>query len=458
MDTPELIRKKRNGLDLTKAEIFDFIERYTRGEVPDYQAAALLMAIYFRGMDRRETADLTEAMLRSGRELDFSGLPRAKVDKHSTGGVGDKTSLIIAPAAAAAGVLVPMISGRGLGHTGGTLDKLEAIPGFNPRLSFHDFHRVLEARGLAFGAATEEFAPADKKLYALRDVTATVESIPLITASIMSKKLAEGIDGLVLDVKTGSGAFMQELENARALATSLVNTGVAHGKRVHALITDMSQPLGNAVGNALEVIESAETLKGRGPRDLVELCRELTAHMLVLGSVTDSLEEARLRYDSAISSGEALDRFARVVAEQGGDPRALEDYSLLPQPQNEDSVVAREDGYIAGLEARVDGRGVDDSWRRAGRSRRNHRSRGGLDLRKKVGDAVRAGGRICVLYSNDHSRVPWALDIIREAIAISPEPISPPRLVFDRCAAFGSRRDFGGEGCGALATWRFSGF
>ena len=211
MDTPELIRKKRDGLVLTKAEVFDFVERYTRGEIPDYQASALLMAIYFRGMDRRETADLTEAMLRSGRVLDFSALPAAKVDKHSTGGVGDKTSLIIAPAAAAAGVLVPMISGRGLGHTGGTLDKLEAIPGFSPRLSFQEFHRVLEACGLALGAATEEFAPADRKLYALRDVTATVESIPLITASIMSKKLAEGIDGLVLDVKTGAGAFMQEV-------------------------------------------------------------------------------------------------------------------------------------------------------------------------------------------------------------------------------------------------------
>jgi pyrimidine-nucleoside phosphorylase len=432
MDTPELIRKKRNGLVLTKAEVFDFVERYTRGEIPDYQAAALLMAIYFRGMDRRETADLTEAMLRSGRELDFSAMPRAKVDKHSTGGVGDKTSLIIAPAAAAAGVLVPMISGRGLGHTGGTLDKLEAIPGFNPRLSFPDFHRVLEARGLAFGAATAEFAPADKKLYALRDVTATVESIPLITASIMSKKLAEGIDGLVLDVKTGSGAFMQELENARALAKSLVNAGVAHGKRVHALITDMSQPLGSAVGNALEVIESVETLKGRGPRDLVELCRELTAHMLVLGNITDSLDEARLRYDSAISSGEALDRFARVVAEQGGDPSALEDYSRLPQAQHEDSVVASEDGYIAGLEARVIG--VASMILGAGRDRSDADidPAVGLVFEKKVGDPVRAGERVCILYSNDRSRVPRALDMIHKSIAISAEPVSPPPLILER--------------------------
>jgi pyrimidine-nucleoside phosphorylase/thymidine phosphorylase len=432
METPELIRKKRDGLVLTKAEVFDFVERYTRGEIPDYQASALLMAVYFRGMDRRETADLTEAMLRSGRELDFSALPAAKVDKHSTGGVGDKTSLVIAPAAAAAGVLVPMISGRGLGHTGGTLDKLEAIPGFSPRLSYQDFQRVLESCGLALGAATEEFAPADQKLYSLRDVTATVESIPLITASIMSKKLAEGIDGLVLDVKTGSGAFMQELEDARALATSLVNTGAAHGKRVHALITDMSQPLGNAVGNALEVIESVETLKGRGPRDLVELCRELTAHMLLLGRVTDSLEDARGRYDSTISSGRAFEKFARVVAEQGGNPRALEDYSLLPQAQFADAMVAREDGYIAELNARV--MGAASMVLGAGRDRADATidPAVGLVFEKKVGDEVRAGERICILYSNDRSRVPWALDMIREAIVISPDPVSPPPLILER--------------------------
>ena len=432
MDTPELIRKKRDGLVLTKAEVFDFVERYTRGEIPDYQASALMMAIYFRGMDRRETADLTEAMLRSGRVLDFSALPMAKVDKHSTGGVGDKTSLIIAPAAAASGVLVPMISGRGLGHTGGTLDKLEAIPGFSPRLSFQEFHRLLEVCGLAFGAATEEFAPADRKLYALRDVTATVESIPLITGSIMSKKLAEGIDGLVLDVKTGSGAFMQKLENARALATSLVNTGTAHGKRVHALITDMTQPLGNAVGNALEVMESVETLKGRGPSDLVGLCRELTAHMLVLGKVTDSMDEARAKYDSAIASGRALERFARVVAEQGGNPRALEDYTLLPQAQHEDSVVAPEDGFLAGLEARV--MGVASMLLGAGRDRSDATidPAVGLVFEKKVGDAVCAGERVCILYSNDRSHVPGALEMIRKAIVVSPAPVSRPPMVLER--------------------------
>jgi pyrimidine-nucleoside phosphorylase/thymidine phosphorylase len=434
MDIPELIRKKRDGLALSKAEIFDFVERYTRGGIPDYQASALLMAIYFRGMDERETADLTDAMLRSGRILDFSALPAAKVDKHSTGGVGDKTSLIIGPAAAAAGVFVPMISGRGLGHTGGTLDKLEAIPSFNPRLSFPEFQQVLKACGIAFGAANKEFVPADQKLYALRDVTATVESIPLITASIMSKKLAEGIDGLVLDVKAGSGAFMPDLENARALATSLVNTGVAQGKRVHALITDMSQPLGNAVGNALEVIESIETLKGRGPRDLVELCRELAAHMLLLGNVTGSLDDARARYDSVIGSGQALERFARVVAQQGGNQRALEDYTLLPQAQCKDSIVAPRDGYIAKIEARAVG--VASMLLGAGRERSDATidPAVGLVFEKKVGDEVRAGERVCTLYSNDRSRVPRALEVIREAISISPEPISSPPLVLEsRC-------------------------
>jgi pyrimidine-nucleoside phosphorylase len=432
MDTPELIRKKRDGLALTKAEIFDFVQRYTRGEIPDYQASALLMAIYFRGMDRGETADLTEAMLRSGRVLDFSAMPQGKVDKHSTGGVGDKTSLVIAPAAAAAGVLVPMISGRGLGHTGGTLDKLEAIPGFSPRLSFQEFQRVLKKCGLALGAATEEIAPADQKLYALRDVTATVESIPLITASIMSKKMAEGIDGLVLDVKTGAGAFMRKLEDTRALAASLVNTGAVHGMRVHALITDMSQPLGNAVGNALEVIEAVETLKGRGPLDLVELCRELTVHMLVLGNVTGSLDDARARYDSVISSGQALETFARVVAEQGGNPRALEDYSLLPQARHEDSIAAPKDGYIAGLDARMIG--VASMMLGAGRDRSDARidPAVGLVFQKKVGDAVRDGEPVCKLYSNDRSRVPRALEIIREALAISLGPVSPPPLVLER--------------------------
>src|ERR1035438_992068 len=304
MNVIEIIKKKRDREELSRNEINFIVESFTKNKTPDYQFSAFLMATYLNGMNVAETSYLTEAMLYSGKVIDLKSVKGVKVDKHSTGGIGDKTSLIIAPIAAAAGVPVPMISGRGLGHTGGTLDKLESIPGFRTDLTLEKYKNAVKKCGVVLIGQTKEIAPADKVIYSLRDVTGTVESIPLITASIMSKKLAEGIDGLVLDVKTGSGAFMEELKDARALATSLVNTGAAHGKRVHALITDMSQPLGNAVGNALEVIESVETLKGRGPRDLVELCRELTAHMLLLGRVSDSLEDARGRYDSVVASGQ----------------------------------------------------------------------------------------------------------------------------------------------------------
>jgi pyrimidine-nucleoside phosphorylase len=432
MDAPEIIRKKRNGLALTTEEIFDFIERFTRGDIPDYQCSALLMAIYFRGLDARETADLTEAMLRSGRTLDLWACRLPKVDKHSTGGVGDKTSLVVAPAAAAGGLLVPMVSGRALGHTGGTLDKLESIPGFKTRLTFQDFRRVLDTCGLALMGQTEEFAPADRKLYALRDVTATIESIPLIAASIMSKKLAEGIDGLVLDVKTGTGAFMARLDDARELSSRMVDIGAAHRKHVQALISDMSQPLGNAVGNALEVIEAVETLKGRGSRDLAELCRELTAHMFLLGKVVKSLEEGRAKFDSVIASGQALEKFAEVVTEQGGNPRVLEEYSLLPSAEYQDNVAAAEEGYIAGLEARA--MGSASMALGAGRDRVDSSidPAVGLIFEKKVGDPVRAGERICVVHSNDRSRVPRALQMIRSAISLSPDPVRPAPLVLEK--------------------------
>ncbi len=429
MNTPELIRKKRDGLELQREEIFDIIERLTSGEIPDYQCAALLMAVYFRGLSPRETADLAEAMMRSGQVLDLSEFPQPKVDKHSTGGVGDKTSLVIAPVAAAGGLMVPMISGRGLGHTGGTLDKLESIPGFKTRLTLGEFRRVLEARGLGLIGQTDELAPADRRLYALRDVTATVESIPLISASIMSKKLAEGIDGLVLDVKTGSGAFMKKIEDARELATCMVEIGTACGKKVRALITDMNQPLGNAVGNALEVIESIETLKGKGPRDLVELCRELTAHMFVVGGVEASLEGARMRFDSTLRTGAGLERFAQVIAEQGGNPRVVEDYSLLPTAGHEDSIVAWEDGFVARLEAGALGRA--SMLLGAGRERMDSviDPAVGLVFEKKVGDQVSVGGRICTIHSNDRARLPRVREMIRAAIAISPEPATPEALV-----------------------------
>ncbi len=429
MDTPALIKKKRDGLALTREEIFEFVERYTRGEIPDYQCSALLMAIYFRGLEQRETADLTEAMMRSGQVLDLSEFPQPKVDKHSTGGVGDKTSMIIAPVAAAGGLLVPMISGRGLGHTGGTLDKLESIPGFSTRLTLGEFRKVLGACGTALIGQTEELAPADRKLYALRDVTATVESIPLISASILSKKLAEGIDGLVLDVKTGSGAFMKKFEDARDLAACMVGIGTACGKHVQELITDMSQPLGCAVGNALEVIEAIETLKGQGPSDLVEVCRELTARMFVLGDIEPALEAGRARFDSVLASGQGLERFARVVAAQGGDPRVAEDYSRLPAAQHVDSVVASSDGYIAGLEAEAMGRAsmVLGAGRERVDSAIDHAV--GLVFEKKVGDPVEAGERICAAYSNDLARLPRALEMIRAAIVVSPQPVAPPPLI-----------------------------
>ncbi len=429
MEIPELIRKKRDGLPLARAEIFEFIERHARGEVPDYQCSALLMAIYFRGLDARETADLTEAMMGSGQVLDLSEFPQPKIDKHSTGGVGDKTSLVVAPVAAAAGLLVPMISGRGLGHTGGTLDKLESIPGFKTRLTLAEFRRVLRVCGMGLIGQTEELAPADRRLYALRDVTATVESVPLICASILSKKLAEGIDGLVLDVKTGFGAFMKKFEEARDLAARLVEIGTACGKRVQALITDMSQPLGNAVGNALEVIEAVETLKGRGARDLVELCRQLTARMFLLGGLETSLESAQARFDSILARGEALEKFAQGIAEQGGDPRVVEDYSRLPAAQYEESVVAAEDGYIARLEAEAIGRAsmVLGAGRERLDSPIDHAV--GLVFEKKVGDRVNAGERICVLYANDRARLRRGREMVLAGVSISTEPITAPSLI-----------------------------
>jgi len=429
MDIPRLIRKKRDGEALSREEILDFIECYTRGGIPDYQCSALLMAIYFRGLDPRETADLTEAMIRSGQVLDLSEFPQPKVDKHSTGGVGDKTSLIVAPAAAAGGLLVPMISGRGLGHTGGTLDKLESIPGFNARLTLDRFRRVLGACGVALIGQTDELAPADRRLYALRDVTATVESIPLICASILSKKLAEGIDGLALDIKTGSGALMKSFADARELAARMVGIGTACGKRVQELVTDMNQPLGCAVGNALEVIEAIETLKGRGPSDLVEVCRELTARMFLLGDLESRLEAGRARFDSVLGGGKALERFTRVIAEQGGDPRIAEDYSRLPGARYVDSVAACAGGYIAGLEAEALGRA--SMVLGAGRERVDSviDPAVGLVFEKKVGDPVEAGERICAVYSNDRARLPRALEMIRGAITISPEPVARLPLI-----------------------------
>jgi len=429
MEAPLIIRRKRDGLALSRDDIFSLVERYMRREIPDYQFSALLMAVYFRGLDARETADLTEAMMRSGQVLDLSEFEQPKVDKHSTGGVGDKTSLIVGPVAAAGGLMVPMISGRGLGHTGGTLDKLESIPGFNTRLTLDEFRRVLGACGMGLIGQTDDLAPADRRLYALRDVTATVESIPLICASILSKKIAEGIDGLVLDVKTGSGAFMKSLEDARALAERMVAIGTACGKRVKAIVTDMGQPLGCAVGNALEVIECIEALKGHGSGDLMAVSRELTAHMFVVGGIETTLEAARLRFDSILGSGHGLEKLALSIQEQGGNPRVVEDYSLFAAAQFEDAVVAPEEGYVAALEAETIGRA--SMMLGAGRERLDSviDPAVGLVFEKKVGDPVAAGERVCAIYSNDRSRVARVREMIRGAMRISPEIVTPPRLI-----------------------------
>src|SRR5246500_3272851 len=330
----DVIRKKRDGIDLTREEIESLVNAYTRGDVPDYQVSAWLMAVVLRGMTRPETAALTDAMLRSGEVLDLSSIPQKKVDKHSTGGVGDKTSLVLAPVAAAAGIAVPMISGRGLGHTGGTLDKLEAIPGFNVNLPVAEFRRVLEICGCAMIGQTAEIAPADRKLYALRDVTGTVESPYLICASIMSKKLAEGIDALVLDVKTGSGAFMKNEKDAAFLAELMVETGQHMGKKVIALITDMDQPLGCMVGNALEVVEVVDILRGEGPEDLRQLCLELAGWMLHLGGVSSTAAEGKKLSEKLIASGEAMEKFRQMVELQGGDAGIIDDAKKLPQARH----------------------------------------------------------------------------------------------------------------------------
>jgi len=427
--TVDLIRRKRDGQELTREEIAFLVSGFTGGSIPDYQIAAFLMAVKFVGMNDAETLALTEEMTDSGRVLDFSDLPGEKVDKHSTGGVGDKTSLIIAPLAAAAGVLVPMISGRGLGHTGGTLDKLEAIPGFNVRLDLSRFRKVLAEAGCALIGQTDEIAPADRKLYALRDVTATVESIPLIVGSILSKKIAEGISGLVLDVKVGSGAFMKQEAAARDLATRLVAVCQRMGKRAAALLTNMDQPLGTHVGNALEVVESVEVLRGGGASDLRDLCLELTAHMLVLGSVAGSVEEGRKTAARLITSGAGLEKLIKVVELQGGDPRAVEDLARLPRARQQRPVGATRAGVIA----RIDTEAVGRAAMALGAGRETVDSpidpAVGLTVGRKLGEPVRAGEALVTLYYNDPSRVPEAERLILEGYQITDEAPGVPPLI-----------------------------
>ena len=409
MRAVDIIRKKRDGGVLEVEEIRYFIAAYTEGVIPDYQAAALVMAIFIRGLTDAELGPWCDAMLRSGVVLDFSELPGAKIDKHSTGGVGDKISLPLAPAVAACGVRVPMVSGRGLGHTGGTLDKLEAIPGFRVDLSMDAFRAAVRDLGIGLIGQTAELCPADKKLYALRDATSTVESIPLIASSIMSKKLAEGIDGLVLDVKHGSGAFMKALPMAQALARAMVAIGEAAGKRVSAVLTDMNQPLGLKIGNALEVEESIEVLRGEGPADVVALTVELGAEMLLLGDAARTRAEGRARITEVLRNGKALAVFAACVERQGGDPRSLDleraDGPRLARAKHLVEVAASRDGFVTAID--TEAVGIAAMVLGAGRARKEDDidPAVGIVLRKKLGDRVVRGEPLCVLHVNDLARV-----------------------------------------------------
>jgi len=429
MRAVDVIQRKRDGAELGAEEIGFFVDGYTRGEIPDYQASALAMAVFFKGMTPKETVALTSAMMRTGEVLDLTELPGPKVDKHSTGGVGDKTSLILAPLAAACGVYVPMISGRGLGHTGGTLDKLESIPGFSVNLSLEEFRGVLRKSHLGLIGQTPEIAPADRKLYALRDVTATVESLPLIAASIMSKKMAEGIDALILDVKTGDGAFMKVFEDSKALAEAMVQIGRGMGKKVAALITDMDQPLGRNVGNALEVVESIETLKGRGPKDLESLSVELAAWMLLLGGAVTPIEAARTRVRDALGSGAGLQKFKEIIELQGGDPRVCDEPAVLPRAKKTVELKAQSDGRVTAIACRA----VGQAAMLLGAGRETLESRidpaVGIVLHKKVGDLVVEATPLATLHVNDDRRLSESMGLLRSAIKVAPEAPPPTPLI-----------------------------
>lgn len=426
-----LIRKKRDGQPLSSQELEGFLAGVTDASIPDYQVSAMLMAIYFRGLSDEELSVWTQGMLHSGTVLDLSAVSRPKVDKHSTGGVGDKISLPLAPAVAAAGIAVPMVSGRGLGHTGGTLDKLEAIPGFNVNLSLERFRDLVDSLGLCLIGQTAEIAPADKKLYALRDVTGTVESIPLIASSIMSKKLAEGIDALVLDCKVGNGAFMETIGDARRLAQAILAIGRAAEVPVSALITDMNAPIGKMIGNSLEVMESIEVLQGRGPDDTRELTIELGSEMLRLGGAVDSSEAGRARVAQALDTGEAAALFARLVEAQGGDPRVVEDpEDVLPRAAHKLAIPAPRSGIVESMNTRD--LGVASLWLGAGRSRAEDSidPAVGIELCCAVGDSVDEGEPLAFLHHNDRN-LSQATYLTREAILIADEAVSPPSRILE---------------------------
>ncbi|MGK4006080.1 thymidine phosphorylase [Sorangium sp. So ce1036] len=430
----ELVAKKRDGGRLSDDEIARLIRALGDGELADYQMSALLMAIFFRGMDDAETVALTRAMLHSGDVLDLSDVPGIKVDKHSTGGVGDKVSICLAPLVAACGVPVPMVSGRGLGHTGGTLDKLEAIPGFDVALDVGTFARIVRDVGTCMIGQTARIAPADKRIYALRDVTATVESIPLIVASILSKKLAEGIDALVLDVKVGRGAFMKTPDDARALAGALVRVGTAAGKRVSALLTDMSAPLGRAVGNAIETREAIEVLRGGGPADLVACTLALGEEMLLAGGAAASAAEARAKLEAAIAGGAAAEVLARMIAAQKGDPAVVHDPGRLPSAPVVVEVAAEDEGYVTAVDPLEIG--LSAVALGAGRTRADQRvdPAVGIELAAVRGDRVGRGAPLARIHARRADDAGAVAARVRAAFQLGPAPSEPPALVLERIA------------------------
>ncbi|MEK6682442.1 MAG: thymidine phosphorylase [Nitrospirota bacterium] len=432
----DIILKKRNGNRLTKEEIAFVVDGYTKGEIPDYQISALLMAVYFQGMDDEETSDLTEAMMKSGEVYDLSAISGRKIDKHSTGGVGDKTSIILAPLMASAGLVVPMMSGRGLGHTGGTLDKLESIPGFRTNLTKEEFISNLKKINVAMTGQSASIAPADKKMYSLRDVTGTVESVPLIAASIMSKKLAEGIEGLVLDVKVGTGAFMKDIDDARRLARAMVDIGNLKGVKTVAIITAMEQPLGKTIGNSLEIKECISALRGKWPEDLKKVTLTLGAWMLriadgISGQKAGDIQQYKERLEGLINNGAAFKRFVEMVDAQYGDPETAFKPSLLPSAKKIKQIIIQKEGYIQRMDAEKIG--IASMMLGAGRQRIedsiDHSA--GIILNKKVGDYVKSGEQIAMFYYNDDKRLKEAEEVFLSGIEIGTEKVKTKDLILE---------------------------
>ncbi|HBO84137.1 MAG: hypothetical protein A2073_08380 [Deltaproteobacteria bacterium GWC2_42_11] len=427
----DIIKKKRDGVELSGEEISFFIKGVTSGSIPDCQISSLLMAVYFQGMTEEETAALTREMLYSGRVLDLNSIKDKKIDKHSTGGVGDKITLAAAPLAASCGVYIPMIAGRGLGHTGGTIDKLESIPGFRTDLTLEEFTRQVEKTGISIIGQTGEIAPADRRLYAIRDITATVESIPFITSSIMSKKLAEGIDALVLDIKVGSGAFMKNQDDARKLAKTMIEIGKGMGKKVIAVLTDMNQPLGMAVGNSLEVIEAIDVLNGKGPADVAELTVETSAWMLLLAGKADSMALGRQKIRKAIKSRSGLKKFKEMVAGQGGITDVIDNPSLFSSARYSETFAARGEGFISGIDAeRV---GIAAMHLGAGRIKVDDRidHAAGIILNKKVGDQVRINEELAVIYFNNISKRDPTIKMLENAFSFCKDKVETKPLIIE---------------------------